>query len=162
MFTTPKVWKLINDFKSKCFSMGWKTSETYDWILTDDHKYHTFIWAKIIYPSSFERIALSRKCIVKEGLNYKVVEASYYAWVFEDSPPKSLWEKVLTIEEISKNNAIYDLSGIHKGEKICVKINKTKSRVFKEFEKFLRERGIKVVSHASSNSANEISVFKKT
>jgi len=163
MFTTPKVWKLINDFKSKCFSMGWKTSETYDWVLTDDHKYHTFIWAKIIYPSSFERIALSRKCIVKEGLNYKVVEASYYAWVFEDSPPKSLWEKVLTIEEISKNNAIYDLSGIHKGEKICVKINKTKSRVFKEFEKFLRERGIKVVSHTSSNSsANEISVFKKT
>ena len=73
-----------------------------------------------------------------------------------------LWEKVLTVKEILKNNAIYDLSKIYKGEKICVKMNKTESQVFKEFEKFLQERGIKVVSHASSNSANEISVSKKT
>jgi len=152
MLTMPKAWKLINDFKLKCFSKGWKISEIYDWILTEDHKYHTFIWARMIYPSSFERIALNRKCIVKEGLNYRVVEASYYAWIFEDSPPKSLWEKVLVAKEILRRNAIYDLSRIYKGEKICVRTNKTESQVFREFEKFLREHGIKVVSHVEPNS----------
>ena len=88
-----------------------------------------------------------------------MVEASYYAWIFEDSPPKSLWRRILTVEEILRNNAIYDLSKIRKGEKICVRVNKTESRVFKEFEKFLRERGIEVVLHTSSN---EISISKKT
>lgn len=161
MLDIPKVWKLINDFKSKCFSLGWKTSEIYDWVLTEDNKYHTFVWAKIIYPSSFERIALNRKCIVKEGLKYRVVKASYYAWIFEDPPPKSLLEKVLATGEILKNNAIYDLSKTCRGEKVCLKINKTESQVFMEFEEFLRELGIKVISYASSDLSNRIPVSKK-
>ena len=163
MLFAPKVWKLINDFKSKCSSRGWKTSEVYDWVLTEDKKYHTFIWTRIIYPSSFERIAFNRKCIVKEGLNYRVVKATYYAWIFEDSPSKSLLDRVLATEEILRSNAIYDLSRICRGEKICLKINKTESEVFKEFEKFLQENGIKVISYTDSNPfIHEASASRKT
>jgi len=163
MLFAPKVLKLINDFKSKCSSRGWKMSEVYDWVLTEDKKYHTFIWARIIYPSSFERIAFNRKCIVKEGLNYRVVKATYYAWIFEGSPSKSLLEKVPATEEILRNNAIYDLSRICRGEKICLKINKTESEVFKEFEKFLQENGIKVISYTDSNPfIHEDSASRKT
>lgn len=150
MSVFPKVWKLIDDFKLKCLSKGWKTSESYDWILAEDKKYHTFIWAKLIHPSTFERIALSRKCIVKEGLYYQVVNSSYFAWIFDSPPPRSLLERILITEHFSRNNAIYDLSGLYKGNKTCLKINKTESMVFKEFEAFLKELGVKVIPFMST------------
>jgi len=157
----PKVWKLINNFKLKCLSKGWKTSEIYDWVLTEDQKYHALVWAKIVSPASFERIALNRSCIVKEGLDYRVVKASYYAWIFENSPPESLLEKILTSEEMLKSNAIYDISKVYQGENICLKINKTESRVFKEFEEFLKELGVKILSFINMNPSKEISISKK-
>jgi hypothetical protein len=151
-YVFPKAWKLINDFKLKCLLKGWKTSESYDWILAEK-KYHTFIWTRIAYPSTFERIISNRKCIVKEGLCYRTVEASYFAWIFENSPPTSLVEKVLSNEEILRKTAIYDLSEIYKGKMACLKINKTDSPVFREFERFLKELGVKVISVSNSETS---------
>ncbi len=148
MSTYSKAWKWINRFKLECLSKGWKTSESYDWVLTENEEYHALVWVKIVLPSSFERIALDRKCIVKEGLRYRVVKAAYCAWIFVTQPPESLLEKIWSNEEILYNNAIYDLSRLCKGEKVCRKINKTKSRVFKEFEKFLKKQGITIIECA--------------
>ena len=144
MHVFPETWKLLHLFKLRCSSKGWKTSENYDWVFADE-KYHTFVWTKIIYPSTFERILSIGKCIVKEGLYYRVVDAAYFAWLFKNPLPQSLLDKILSTNEILKKTAIYDLSEIYKGKNVCLRINKTDSQVFKEFEMFLKELGVKVV-----------------
>ena len=67
MSTYSKAWRWINRFKLECLSKGWKTSESYDWVLTDNEEYHALVWAKVVLPSSFEKIALDRKSLVKWG-----------------------------------------------------------------------------------------------
>jgi len=151
MHTFPEVWKLLSLFKARCSSKGWKTSENYDWVFAGD-KYHTFIWTKMIYPSTFERVVSLGKCIVKEGLYYKVVNSTYFAWVFENPLPERLLNKAFSTSEILKKTAIYDLSEIYKGKSICLKINKTDSQVFKEFEEFLKELGVKIVPFSNTAS----------
>ena len=39
MSTYSKAWKWINRFKLECLSKGWKTSESYDWVLTENEEY---------------------------------------------------------------------------------------------------------------------------
>jgi len=46
--------------------------------------------------------------------------------------------------EMLERTAIYDLSPLLKGENFCLKINKTESPVFQEFEKFLEQNGIQL------------------
>jgi len=151
MQSFPEVCKLLDLFKARCLSKGWKTSENYDWVFADT-KYHMFIWAKKIHPSTFERIVSSGKCIVKQGLYYKIVNAAYFAWLLESSLSQGLLNKTLSDDEVMKKTAIYDFSEIYKGKDACLKINKTESEVFNEFEEFLRELGVKFVPLLHSTS----------
>ena len=41
--------------------------------------------------------------------------------------------------ELSKKIALYDLSSMYKGKPICLKLNRTGSLAFNEFENFLKE-----------------------
>ena len=134
---TPKVWEILKKFKDFCKFHGWKTSESYDWIEIDD-RYHNFLCARDIHPSSFKRIITNRKCVVREGLSYHVVEASYTAWVFSEPPSETLVKTILENQEFPKRIALYDLNPLLEGKNLCNKLNHTDSTVFQEFENFLK------------------------
>jgi hypothetical protein len=133
-----KVWEILKKFKELCRVRGWKTSESEDWVETDE-KYNMFLWARNIHPSSFKRVVSNRKCIVQEGLSYRVVDASYTAWLFSETPPETLFKTVFENPDFSERIALYDLSPVLEGKNLCVKLNQTDSPVFEEFERFLRD-----------------------
>ncbi|MCS7095950.1 MAG: hypothetical protein RMK50_02635 [Nitrososphaerota archaeon] len=117
--------------------LGWKTSDSEDWIKIDN-EYHSFVLTRNVHPSSFKNIVNSMKCVVRDGPYYRVVEAKYTAWVFSEAPSRSLIDLVLEDIELSKRVAIYDLSPLMEGRRVCMKFNKTESCVFREFENYLR------------------------
>jgi len=132
-----KIWEIVQQFKSFCRGRGWKTSEAEDWIGINE-EYHNFLWTKNIHPSSFKKVAASAKCVVCEGLSYRVVDSSCTAWLFSETPSDALVRMVLENPGFSKRVALYDLSPVLGGRNTCVKFNCTKSLVFHEFESFLR------------------------
>jgi hypothetical protein len=134
----PKVWEILKKFKDLCKFRGWKTSESEDWIEIDD-KYHIFLWTRIVHPSSFKSIVANRRCVVREGLSYHVVEASYTAWLFPETPPETLVKAIFENSEFTKRIALYDLSPLLEGKNLCIKLNHTDSPVFHEFENFLKK-----------------------
>ena len=118
---------------------GWETSETEDWIQTEDGEYHSFLWTPTIHPSTFKRIVSNHKCGIRRGASYEVVDISYIAWLFQERPPEFLMSQIKENPELTNKTAIFDLSGVYTGEKVCRKFNETESSVFKEFEQFLEE-----------------------
>jgi hypothetical protein len=140
----PKVWEILKKFKGECERKGWKTSESEDWVGVNG-EYHNFLWTRDIHPSSFKRIALNRKCVVREGSSYRVVEASYTAWLFSEHPSEVFVKAIFENPDFYKRVALYDLSPLLEGKSICLKLNHTESFVFKEFENFLKnELNVKV------------------
>jgi hypothetical protein len=150
-----RVWEILRKFKDVCRFRGWKTSESEDWIELDD-KYHNFLWARDVHPSSFKRIISNRKCIVREGLSYHVVEASYTAWLFSETPSEALVKTIYDNPSFSKRIALYDLSPLLEGKNQLVKLNYTDSPVFQEFENFLKsELKVKVKSISNPDLTTE-------
>lgn len=133
----PKVWEIVEKFKNLCKFRGWKTSETEDWVEAND-KYHNFLWIRDIHPASFKNVISNRRCVVREGLSYHVVEASYTAWLFSETPSEALVKMIFENSTFSKRIAIYDLAPLLEGKHICERLNNTDSPVFQEFESFLR------------------------
>jgi len=137
---------LIRSFKDECQSQGWKTSENEDWVHSDG-QYHNFLWTRTIHASTFKKIAKASKCAIREGVSYHVVNVAYTAWLFSQPPPEELMKAVIDDQNLAKSTAIYDLSDIHSSKPICLKLNSTGSRVFKEFEEFLQKKlGVKFKS----------------
>jgi len=135
----PRLWDLIQCFKHECESQGWKTSETED-LINSENQYHNFLWTRTIHPSTFEKIAHASKCAVREGINYHVVDVAYTAWLLSERPPEGLWKTVMADPILSGKIAIYDLSNLNSEEPTCLKLNSTKSKVFTEFENFLKKK----------------------
>lgn len=133
----PMVWEILKKFKEACRFRGWQISENEDWVETDDH-YHNFLLTKDVHPSSFQKIVKNGKCIVQEGLSYRVVDASYTAWLFSETPSESLVKTVFENPDFSGRIALYDMSPLLEGKNLCVKLNNTGSHVFQEFERFLK------------------------
>lgn len=130
--------QILSNFKNICNSKGWVTSENDDWIRIES-EYHNFLWTRSIHLSSFKIITSRRKCVIHKELSYDVVEASYLAWLFSESPSKKLIKTVLKNPEFYRRTAIYNLSPMIKGERQVFKLNNTKSPVFKTFENFLTQ-----------------------
>jgi len=139
MMVIPRVWELIGCFKDECHSRGWITSENEDWIKVND-EFHNFLWTRNIHPSTFKKIVSVNKCAVKQGISYQVVSVAYTAWVFPETPPETLVHTVAKDPKLAERIAIYDLSNAYSGNPICLKLNKTGSRVFQEFENFLEKK----------------------
>ncbi|MEM3641342.1 MAG: hypothetical protein QXH37_05435 [Candidatus Bathyarchaeia archaeon] len=133
----PKIWEIVKKFKDSCRFRGWRTSEGEDWVEVDD-KYHNFVYAREVHPSSFKRIVSNTKCVVREGLYYRIVDASYTAWLLSEPPSESLIKTIFENPDYSKSVALYDLSPALEGKNVCIKINHTDSPVFQEFEAFLK------------------------
>jgi len=143
---TSQVWDILVKFKHFCKDQGWKTCENEDWVEMGN-SYHNFLWTREVSAASFRRIVANKKCVVRNALSYHVVEAAYTAWLFSETPPESLVKTVHENPELCKRIALYDLSQITEGKSTCVKLNKTESHVFREFETFLRTKyEVKVVS----------------
>ncbi len=132
------MWEILAKFKDTCRRHGWRVSETEDWVEVKN-SYHNFVWVRDIHPSSFKKIATNNKCIVHEGLTYRVVQSSCTAWLFSETPSESLTRAVLENPSLSCRTALYDLSSFQDGKSICSKLNCTESAVFKEFEDFLKK-----------------------
>jgi hypothetical protein len=132
-----KLWEILNNFKRFCRLRGWRTSESEDWVeLNDD--YHNFLWTRNVTPSSFKAIISNRKCVVREGLFYNVVEASHLAWLFSEAPSEDIVRTVIENPDFSGQIAIFDLSPLLEGKNLCIKLNNTDSPVFHEFETYLQ------------------------
>jgi len=134
----PKIRDVLEKFKNQCKGHGWRTSEKDDWIQARS-KYHNFVTVRNIHPSSFRIVAENSKCIVRDDLSYRVVEASYTAWLFSEAPPEALVKTVCEHPVLSKRIALYHLSPILDGESQGLTLNKTDSAIFREFERFLIE-----------------------
>jgi hypothetical protein len=137
MMKMTKIWEIMTEFKSSCKNKGWKTSENEDWVEADG-KYHNFLLAKEVPPSSFKRIALNGKCVIREGLAYRVVKPSYTAWLFLKAPSETLLKTVFENPDFSSKIAFYDMSRLLEGRNVCTKMNHTDSQVFQEFENVLK------------------------
>jgi hypothetical protein len=146
-----RVWEIVTRFKELCRRRGWTTSENEDWVEVKEN-YHNFVYVKDIHPSSFKTIAKSNKCVVQEGLTYKVVESSYTAWLFSEMPSDVLTRIVLENPDLSSKIALYDLSSFPNDKNVCFRLNCTDSSVFKEFEGFL-ENDLKVKLQPLSSTA---------
>ncbi len=134
-----KLCELLFEFKGKCRFLGWKVSEHEDWVHVDN-QYHNFLWTRTIYPSTFRKIAKASKCAIRSGASYQVINTDYDAWLFLESPPDEVIRAVMADQSLTRNTAIYDLSGLCEGKSTCLKLNSTDSRVFKEFEDFLQKK----------------------
>jgi len=134
----PRVWDILKRFVESCHLKGWKTSNYEDIVKIDD-EYHNFIGTRTTHPSTFKRIASSKKLAVPEGRSYNVIDVSYTAWVFQEPPSEQLVETLTMDSELSKKTALYDLSEVYQGKPLCLKLNETDSLVFEEFEKFLKK-----------------------
>lgn len=77
---------------------------------------------------------------MRNGISYQVVNVKYTAWLFPEPPPEELWKMLTDDQNLAEKTAVYDLSGLRESKPICLKCNKTKSKVFKEFENFLRRK----------------------
>ncbi len=144
MKIVPKVQAILDKFKQSCRLRGWKTADAEDWVEAYD-KYHSFLWAKNVHSSSFRRIMTKSRCVIRRGLSYEVVDASYIAWLFLDKPKKSLAREISENPDFAGRAALYDLSQTSEGKSSVFKLNNTDSEVFLEFERFLRnELGIKL------------------
>ena len=135
----PGLWDLVRSFKEECKSQGWKTSQHED-LVHSDNEYHNFLWTRTIHPSAFKKIAKAAKCAMRNGISYHVVNVTYTAWLFPESPPEQVWKLLTDDPNLAEKTAIYDLSGLRESKPICMKCNHTKSKVFKEFENFLRRK----------------------
>jgi hypothetical protein len=138
----PKVWEIMQSFKDSCKRRGWEISESEDWV-GKDGEYHNFLLARGVCDSSFKKIVSNRKCVVCEGLAYRVVEASCTAWLFSETPSDTLVRTVVENPKLQNQVALYDLSPMLEGKDFCAALNRTGSPVFREFENFLK-REIKV------------------
>jgi hypothetical protein len=134
----PKVWELLEGFKSQCQLRGWKTSEHEDWVKIGD-EYHNFLWTQTVHLSTFQKIVINHKCAIREGTSYHVVDVSYTAWLFPQGPPEGLVQIIKENPDLSRRTAIYDLSWMYAGKPLCLRLNETKSIAFQEFERFLEE-----------------------
>lgn len=146
LLSLPKVWELLKGFKEWCRLKGWKTSEESDWVRIG-HEYHDFVWARNVQPSTFVKVSQSPKCTVRDGYTYRIVNASYVAWLFQQPPFESLLQTLVGASDLCERTALYDLSQVYQGNPVCLKLNATKSLVFREFENFLAENwGVTVKS----------------
>jgi hypothetical protein len=138
LLSIPRIWELLKNFKDRCKRKGWKTSEEEDWVRVD-HEYHDFVWAKVVQPSTFRKVVQNPKCTLRDGFSYRVVNASYVAWLFQQPPSDNIVQTLIDDSGLSARTAVYDFSQIYQGIPVCLKLNATKSQVFREFERFLSE-----------------------
>lgn len=138
LLSIPRIWELLKRFKESCERKGWRSDEEEDWIRLD-HEFHDFVWVRNVQPSTFRRVMQNPRCTIHDGLAYRVVNASYVAWLFQKSPSNAVFQAISNDPKLRSRTALYDFSQVYQGNPTCLKLNATRSQVFSEFERFLSE-----------------------
>jgi len=156
MVRLPSVWELIDQFKRICRLRGWWVSD-YEDVVHANGEYHSFLWARKVYPRTFRSVITNHNCPIREGLSYKIVNVSYTAWISPEHLPENLILFVTENPHLLKSTALYDLSEAYLGKQTCLKLNETRSVVFHEFERFLeKEYNINFVNRVPPLPPNHI------
>ena len=146
--------EIINRFKEHCNKFkGWQTYKNVN-LVQVKNSYHRLIWIYNLMPGTFKSAVKDHLCTIQitpvefEPFDYvngcvfkecpfRTVKLQFMAWVLPKQPEKYIvkfLEKRLRLQE---RVALYDLSRFFDDMPIIAKLNRTKSIVFDEFEKFL-------------------------
>ncbi|MGD6810256.1 MAG: hypothetical protein ACQCN3_11210 [Candidatus Bathyarchaeia archaeon] len=133
---------LLRLFKTECPTNGWETSDTEEWIKADDGYHALFCTRPSVNIYSLMKIAERSKCLVVEGGAYRVVDAAYTAWLL---PETSEYMQQELVQAVAKNpqlakTALYCFHMSYIGILECSARNVTNSKVFKQFENFLKDK----------------------
>lgn len=134
----PKVWEILRSFKCDCETRGWNVSENEDWVKAEG-LYHNFLWIRTLRPAALKEIALKHRCAIRRRTSYDIVDVAYIALLLHETPSEELLQ-IVQDPELSGKVALYDLSSVYSDEPTCLKLNRTDSKVFKEFEEFLERK----------------------
>jgi len=137
MVNIPNVWDLVDRFKNRCRLRGWWTPDFED-VIYAEGVYHNFVPARKVHIKTFRSVIANCRCFIRHGLSYKAVDISYMAWVFSKHPSEDIVLAIAKNPRLLKRIALFDLADAYVGKPICLKINETKSIVFREFERFLK------------------------
>jgi len=107
-------------------------------IIQKSGEVNNFLWTREIRPSTFKSIAPCKTTAIQEGKAYHPIDVSYNAWITATPLSDALKHTITTNPTLLTRNAIFDLSKTPTGGKAKM-LNKTDSRLFKEFEAFLRD-----------------------
>jgi hypothetical protein len=147
-------------FKTECQTKDWQASETEEWVKADDGYHALFCTRPSTNIYSLMKIAEHSKCPVIEGGAYRVIDAAYTAWLLPE--PSGLMQKEL-VQAIAKNLQLAKKTALyffHKanGEALeCLTVNGTDSKVFRQFEEFLKDKlGMKLKRFSVSNERQQI------
>ncbi len=137
MKTIRKIREVVTRFKRRCQLKGWRVIERED-VIKRNERFHNIMWTRKIHPSTFNSVAADKTTIIQEGVSYRPIDVSYNAWISATPLPASLKQMIAKNPKLLNRNAVYDLSKIStKGT--AEKLNKTSSKVFQEFESFLKD-----------------------
>ena len=131
-----RIWEILRQFKDSCRLRGWMAPANEDWIEADGN-YHLLLCTKDVHISSFKKLATNRRCVIRQGISYRVEEASYTAWLFSEPPSEDLVNIVSENPDFSSKIAIFDLSPLFECKNRYTRLNNTDSAVFKKFESYL-------------------------
>ena len=135
--------ELLRLFKTECLTKGWEASETEEWVKADDGYHALFCTRPSVNIYSLMKIAERSKCLVIEGGAYRVVDAAYTAWFLPAPSERMQQELVQTVAKnppLAKRTALYCFQMSNIGILGCSARNVTDSKVFKQFENFLKDK----------------------
>jgi hypothetical protein len=138
-----ELFELLRLFKTECLTKGWEASETEEWIKADGGYHALFCTRPSVNIYSLTKIAERSKCLVVEGGAYRVVDAAYTAWLLPEPSEHMQQELVQAVAKnpkIAKRTALYCFQMSNMGILECSARNVTDSKVFKQFEKFLKDK----------------------
>lgn len=148
---------IIDRFNEYCNKLkGWQTYESED-LVQVKNSFHKLIWIQNLMPETFMSVVMDPSCTIQSSIEnlapfdyvepdiskkcpYRTVRISFMAWVLPKQPSIAILQFFEKKPQIQKRVALYDLSRFFRSEPICAKLNKTKSPVFDEFERFLFNR----------------------
>jgi len=142
MLHPSSFWSLIEKFKNACKNKNWRIYGDED-IVYDGSEYHRLVIVHQTRFETFKRVIANPHQSIKRGDQHEVVNVSYIAWISQEQIPKIAADFLANRPALLSRVALYDLSPLNNGENVCLKMNRTDSTVFREFESFLVENGFR-------------------
>ena len=69
----PRVWEILERFKTQCGRKGWKIYRDEDLVWTG-REHHHFVWTQHFHPSTFQRVTTNPQCPIRQETSYRMVE----------------------------------------------------------------------------------------
>ncbi|MGD6810872.1 MAG: hypothetical protein ACQCN3_14335 [Candidatus Bathyarchaeia archaeon] len=135
--------ELLRLFKTECQTKGWQASETEEWVKADDGYHALFCTRPSVNIYSLMKIAERSKCLVIEGGSYRVADAAYTAWLLpeiSEHMQKELVQAIAKNLQLAKKTALYFFHKSNAEALECLPVNGTDSKVFRQFEEFLKDK----------------------